>query len=266
MSQLTYAVTGVSSGIGAELARLLRSAGHCVYGLDINETDENVDVFISLDLNDETSIINAAAAIDRPLDGLCNVAGLPPRAGLEAVILQVNFIAQRQFTQALTPKFNQGASIVNMASRSGHGWSNNIDQIKRLAALRSSTEITAFVQQEKLDATACYNLSKQALILWTVAETENMVNQGFRINSLSPGGIATGILQDFKDAFGDIVKRNIKRAGRAGNATEVAEVAAFVLSAKSYWLKGTDIAIDGGMGAFGMSDRLELDVLRLSLS
>lgn len=264
MSNKKYVVTGVSSGIGAELARLLKSQGHTVIGLDIQKTSDNIDQFILLDLNDASSVRHAVSAIDEPLDGLCNIAGLPPREGLEKMILQVNFLAQRDFTNALLPNFKQNASIVNMASRAGHGWPNNLEQIKRLAALRTSSELDAFITDENLDATACYNLSKQAMILWTVAETENMVQRGLRINSLSPGGIATGILQDFKKAFGDAMARNVERAGRPGNAEEVAEIAAFVLSDKSHWLKGADIAIDGGMGAFGMSDRMELDVMRLT--
>lgn len=264
MTVKTYAVTGVTSGIGAAIARLLKAQGHTIIGFDIVETKDNVDTFIHLDLNDEASILNATTMASMPLDGLCNNAGLPPRPGLEPAILNVNFTAQRLFTKALVPQLKKGASVVNMASRAGHGWPNNIDQIKRFAAVQSANVLEAFIKTENLDATACYNLSKQAMILWTVAETEPMIQQGIRINSLSPGGVATGILQDFQKAFGDAMARNVERAGRPGNADEVAEIAVFVLSDKSHWLKGTDIAIDGGMGAFGLSDRLELDSLRLA--
>ena len=43
---------------------------------------------------------------------------------------------------------------------------------------------------------------------------------------------------------------------------EVAQVAAFALSRAAYWLKGVDIPIDGGMGAFNLTDRLGLECLR----
>ena len=59
MSGLTYAVTGVASGIGAALARILKEQGHCVIGLDIRETKHNVDHFIPVDLNDPASITAA---------------------------------------------------------------------------------------------------------------------------------------------------------------------------------------------------------------
>lgn len=50
MSGLTYAVTGVASGIGAEMVRILKECGHCVIGLDICDTKDNIGHFISLDL------------------------------------------------------------------------------------------------------------------------------------------------------------------------------------------------------------------------
>ena len=263
MAGSTYAVTGVASGIGAQLARILKEQGDRVIGLDIRETKDNVDHFITLDLNDQISISAAVAQIDFPLDGLCNNAGLPPRLGLEQTILQVNFLGTRAFTQAVLPHLREGGSIVNMASRAGHGWRDGLDQVKRLASLTQRDQLADFLAAEQIDATRCYNLTKEAVILWTVAEAEQMVQRGIRVNSLSPGGIATGILGDFQRVFGAAMARNIERAGRAGQPEEVAEVAAFLLSPASHWIKGTDIAIDGGMGAFNMADAMELGDLCL---
>lgn len=263
MTQLNYAVTGVASGIGAQLARILKTQGHRVVGFDITPAPENVDQFIALDLNDADSIAQAAAGVDMPLDGLCNNAGLPPRDGLEEAILQVNFLGTRAFTAAMVPHLRHGASIVNMASRAGHGWPTGIEQVKRLATLTDQSALAGFVADEQIDATRCYNLSKEAIILWTIAESEAMVNKGLRVNSLSPGGISTGILADFQKAFGDKMTRNVERAGRPGTPEEIAQLAAFVLSPLANWLKGADIAIDGGMGSFNQSDALGLAALRL---
>ena len=262
MPKLTYAVTGVASGIGAELARILKEQNHHVIGFDIRETSENVDQFIQLDLSNPESIASAAAQVTTPLNGLCNNAGLPPRDGLEAAILQVNFLGTRAFTNAMLDHFAHGASIVNMASRAGHGWREGLEQVKRLGSLTHPDQLAKFIRDEAIDATRCYNLTKEAVILWTIAETEAMLGRGVRVNSLSPGGISTGILGDFQKAFGDKMARNVARAGRPGRAEEIAQIAAFVLSADSHWLKGTDIAIDGGMGAFNHSDAMGLDVLR----
>lgn len=258
----TYAVTGVASGIGAEIAAKLKADGHRVIGFDRQETADNIDEFIALDLNDPASIAQAAAACRWSLDGLCNNAGVPPRDGLEAMILQVNFLGTRAFTRAMTDKLTAGASLVNMASRAGHGWQQNLDQNKRLAVLSGPEDAAAFVASEEIDATRCYNLSKEAMILWSLAITEEMVARDVRVNSISPGGVSTGILDDFRRAFGEKMARNVARAGRPGNPGEIASIAAFALSPDSGWLKGADIAVDGGMGAFNMTDALGLDVMR----
>lgn len=257
----TYAVTGVASGIGAAVAKSLKSRGNRVIGFDLKETTENVDQFIPLDLNDPRSITNAAGGIDGGLDGICNIAGLPPRDGLEAEILQVNFLGQRAFTQELLPRVQPGAAIVNMASRAGAAWRDNIDQNKRLAALSGPEAVPEFVASENIDATRCYNLSKEAMILWTLAMTERLIARDIRINSLSPGAVATGILDDFARVFGDRMKTNIARAGRAGQSQEIAAIVVFLLSDESSWLKGADIPVDGGMGAFNMADAMGLDAM-----
>ena len=261
----TIAVTGVASGIGAALARILSQRGHTVIGFDKNPAEQNVHQFIHLDLNDTSSITNAVKQCPSGLDGLCNNAGLPPRDGLEHTILQVNFIGTRAFTNAVASKMAPGASLVNMASRAGHRWQENLSQIKQLATLHTEAELEDFITKEGINATRAYNLSKEAIILWTLATTERMINSGLRVNSLSPGGVSTNILDDFKRAFGDVVAKNVKRAGRPGRPEEVAEIATFLLMPESHWIKGTDIAIDGGMGGFNIADSLGLDVLDTAL-
>jgi len=255
----------VASGIGAALARCLADQGHKLIGFDLREPQVTVDQFISVDLGDVASIRQAAAQVTTKLDGLCNNAGVPPRDGSEEVILQVNFLGQRAFTQQMLPHLVPGGSIVNMASRAGHGWRDNLEQVKRLAAVQDVAELRSFVQAEGLDPTRAYNLSKEAMILWTLSEAEPMLARGLRINSLSPGGIETAILDDFRRVFGDAMARNVARAGRPGLPEEVAEVAAFVLSPRASWLKGIDIPIDGGMGAFNATDQLGLAALRLPM-
>ena len=259
----TFAVTGVATGIGAELARILKEAGHTVVGFDLHATSANLDHFIPLDLNDPASITAAAAQVDWRFDGLCNNAGVPPRVGLEATILHVNFIGQRLFTEAMLPRLKEGASIVNMASRAGAAWRENLDQVKRLGALSRPDQLERFVDAEQLDAGRCYNLSKEAMIVWTMAIAEDMIQRGLRVNSLSPGGVATGILDDFRRVFGDRMARNLERAKRPGRPDEIARIAAFVLGADSNWLKGADIAIDGGIGAFNAADMLDLAVMKM---
>lgn len=220
----TYVVTGCASGIGAQLVQQLAQDGHRIIGLDRVEPEGTVDRFLPLDLADPASILAATAAIEEPLDGLCNNAGLPPRDGLAASILQVNFLGQRQLTNALLPSLQEGASVVNMASRAGGRWLEGRAQVLRLGAHSSGADLTEFLDAEGLDPVRSYDLSKEAMILWTFAMTEPLLRRGIRINSISPGGVNTPILDDFARAFGDRMTRNVARAGRPGAPDEIAAV------------------------------------------
>lgn len=262
MDQPHYAVTGVASGIGAALAALLLARGCRVTGFDVRAPADAAFPCHAVDLADLASIEAALAQAAGPFDGLCNNAGVSPRPGQEAAILTINYFAQRTVTRAMLPRLAPGASIVNMASRAGARWRENIEQVKRLATLNPH-DVAAFVRDERLDATRAYNLSKEALIAWTLAESEPMTARGLRINAVCPGAVATGLLSDFAAAFGDAMARNVARAGRPGEPAEIAAVAAFLLGPDSSWLRGAEISPDGGMGAFAATDALGLAALQL---
>lgn len=262
MQQPHYAVTGVASGIGATLAARLLARGCRVTGFDLRPPAGAAFPCHAVDLGELASIEAAFASAEGPFDGLCNNAGVSPKPGQEAAILTINYFAQRAVTRALLPRLAAGASIVNMASRAGARWRDNIEQVKRLAAL-DPRDVAAFVRDERIDAARAYNLSKEALIAWTVGESEAMTARGLRINAVCPGAVATGLLTDFAAAFGEAMARNVARAGRPGQPEEIAAVAAFLLGPDSSWLRGAEISPDGGMGAFAASDALGLAALRL---
>ena len=262
MNQPHYAVTGVASGIGAALAAQLLARGCRVTGYDVRPPANAPFACHAVDLGDLASIEPALAQAAGAFDGLCNNAGVSPRPGQEAAILTINYFAQRAVTRTLLPRLSPGASIVNMASRAGARWRENVEQIKRLAAL-DPRDVAAFVRDENIDATRAYNLSKEALIAWTLAESEAMTARGLRINAVCPGAVATGLLSDFAAAFGEAMARNVARAGRPGKPEEIAAIAAFLLGPDSSWLRGAEISPDGGMGAFAASDALGLATLRL---
>ncbi len=258
-----FAVTGVATGIGAELARQLLAAGAQVTGFDVKLPEHDDFPCHRVDLADLTSIKAVVEQSQGPFTGLCNNAGLSPRPGRESLILTVNFFAQRTLTQAILPKMTTNASIVNMASRAGARWPENIDQIKRLFAIDPAINLEAFIREEKIDHVRAYNLSKEAMIVWSIAETEAMTARKLRINALCPAAVSTGLLDDFAKAFGEQMAKNVARAGRPGQPEEIAAIAAFLLSPASSWLRGAEISPDGGMGAFAISDSLDLSGLRL---
>jgi len=254
---MRVALTGGATGIGAAIAQKLKAAGHHVTAFDIGDPRPNADHWIKTDLSDPNSIANALDAAEGPFDALINNAGLPPREGLAELVLKVNFIGLCTFLDGMLDKLASDAAIVNTASRAGAAWRDNLDQIKALMAL-SNSDVARFVVDQNMDATRAYNLTKEAVIVMTMARAEEMTLRGLRMNSASPAAVSTGILDDFIAAFGEKVAKNIARAGRAGLPDEAADVIIFLASPESAWIKGQDIVIDGGMSAMAMSDALEL--------
>lgn len=260
MAGLRVIITGCASGIGAEAARLLKQRGADITGLDVVEPKAHVDRYLPIDLSQLASIDRAVADLNGPYDALCNIAGLPCRPGLREKVLAVNVQGLRRLTGAVLPKLSSDASIVNMASRAGQRWRENIAQVNALLRLADDADLAAFCTTHGIDDVRAYDLSKEALIVWTIAQTEALAARGLRMNTISPGAVDTSILQDFLNAFGERATKQIARAGRSASATEVAEVVAFLASRESGWIKGTDIVVDGGKGAFATSDQLGLGI------
>lgn len=254
---MKVALTGGATGIGAEVAKKLAAEGHEVTAFDISEPDHGVATWIKTNLNDPVSIKAALQEAEGPFDALINNAGLPPREGLESVILGVNFFGFRSFLTGMLDKLTTGAAIVNVASRAGAAWRDNLDEVKALMG-SSAEDAETFIKDRNINHVRAYNLSKEAVIAFTLAETEAVISRGLRMNSVSPAAVSTGILDDFKTAFGEKAVKAIARAGRPGKPEEIADAILYLASPQSGWIKGQDIVVDGGMGAMGMTDALGL--------
>ena len=255
---MKVALTGGSSGIGAATATKFKDLGHHVTAFDIAKPADGVDEWIETDLGDPASIDAAVAKAGGPFDVLVNNAGLPPREGIGELVLKVNFLGFRRFLEAMLDNLADGAAIVNTASRAGAMWRENIDEVKALMALESAGELPDFIKERSIDHVRAYNLSKEAVIVYTVAGAERMIARGLRMNSVSPAAVSTDILEDFTKAFGERVANNIARVGRPSKPEEVADVICFLASGESAWLKGVDITIDGGMSALAQADAMGL--------
>ena len=257
---MRVALTGGSSGIGAAVAARLKRDGHHVTAFDLTEPSENIDAWVELNLADPASIAAAAAKVsDQSFDVLINNAGLPPREGNGELVLQVNYFGLKAFMDLMLDRLPEGGVIVNTASRAGAMWRDNLEQIKGLMALGGGGDgdgLADFIAAEEIDHVRAYNLSKEAVIVLTQVMTEDLLKRGLRINSVSPAAVSTGILDDFVSAFGERVGKAVARAGRAGNADEIADVICFLASSDSRWIKGQDIVIDGGISAFVTADAL----------
>ena len=239
-------VTGAASGIGAETAKLLKSQGAQVIAVDLNQPSANADQYIKADLADPLSIGRAIEALPAGIDGLCNIAGVPPTRG-RSLVLKVNFLGLRQFTQQLIGKLNDNAAIVNLASMAGHGWTKAVPRVKALLALEDFEAVEDFCREHSIDDVYSYLFSKEALIVWTMINRWTWRKQGIRMNCVSPGPVETPILPDFIKMLGERAQEDMTLLGRAGTPQEVAPLVVFLCSDGSRWISGANIPCDGGM-------------------
>ena len=245
----TIVVTGSASGIGLETARVCTAMGAKVLGIDVTKRFDHVGEFYRADLSDGATLDALIDVLPKGIDGIANVAGLPPTAPAEKV-LAVNLFGLKHLTLGLIPKLNDGASIVNLASLAGFGWSNAV------AAMCASENVHvddagdfATANQITNNGGRSYFFSKEALIAWTMQNRWTWRDRGIRMNTVSPGPVDTPILGDFLETLGARAEEDARIMDRPGTPQDLAPIVAFLLSDMTTWIRGTNIPADGGMSS-----------------
>jgi NAD(P)-dependent dehydrogenase (short-subunit alcohol dehydrogenase family) len=242
-------VTGSSSGIGWETAKLLTQQGAEVLGVDINKNFDHVEEFYRVDLSDPSAIDALIDVLPDGIDGLVNNAGLPPTRPAEQ-LLAINLLTIKHLTNGIAKRLNDNASIVNVASLAGFGWPQAIPAIKASEQLTFDA-IPAFMAEHNItnEGGRSYFFTKEALIVWTMQNRWKWRDRGIRMNVISPGPVNTPIIGDFLETLGARAEEDARVMDRPGEATDIAPIIAFMLSDLSSWIRGTNIPADGGMSS-----------------
>lgn len=241
----TIIVTGAASGIGAATAAYIAARGATVFSVDIQRPARIVGEFFEADLGDKRSIDRLVSELPAGVNGLANVAGLPPTRSAEEVV-RVNLVGLRYLTQQLVHTMADGASIVNLASLAGLGWGDATGTIKAAEAL-DFEDVSDFCAAYGVVGSRSYFFSKEALIVWTMQHRWTWRSRGIRMNAVSPGPVDTPILKDFVETLGARAEEDMRTMDRPGTPADIAPVVAFLLSDGSQWIRGTNIPVDGGM-------------------
>lgn len=242
-------VTGCASGIGAHVARQVADLGGEVIGLDIKPPAESMGEFVELDLSDQASIDRAADAVGGPVDALFNVAGVSSGIKDPLRVVTINFLGTRRFTEALVPRMPTGSAIANVSSLAASAYRQNAPVTSGLVDTDSVEAGIRWCEShpEALADGGGYRLSKEAIILYGMAQVTALGAKGIRINCTAPGVTDTPILDQLRSAYGQEFLDSFRTPlGRAAEPEEQASVLTFLNSRAASYLTGQVIWVDGG--------------------
>jgi NAD(P)-dependent dehydrogenase (short-subunit alcohol dehydrogenase family) len=250
LNSRTIVVTGASSGIGAEVARLARFQGAKVIGIDRNDPMVSLDGFVKADLSRPEAIDEATKALPAKFDALINAAGVPGTVDRDTVA-RVNYLGLRHLTEAVLGRLSPGGSIVNFASILGAEWQARLDAHKALAKTDSFAAGLKWLAANPVPQETCYQFFKEALIVWTFLRSHELsMKRDLRMNCVAPGPVFTPILGDFVTMLGEQrVQADAARMKRPAFGDEIAPAVLFLCSDAARWINGINLPIDGGLAA-----------------
>ncbi|HET7741913.1 MAG TPA: SDR family oxidoreductase [Mycobacterium sp.] len=235
-------VTGAASGIGAAIARTLMSAGVRTIRLDLRAPDPEPDfaaelqVGVAADVRDPHLMgrLAEAGVAGDAISYLVNCAGIIDNTGFSGVdrqawlrCLEINLVGAYNLIDALSPALRGAthSAIVNI----------------------TSIEASRVIALSDPDPTPQYAASKAGLHMLTQTAARALAVDGVRVNSISPGFVATPMAAAHGDTtvLPPALAARVP-AGRFAEPDDIAQAAAFLLSDQAGYITGTDLRVDGG--------------------
>ena len=243
-------VTGGTSGIGRRIVSLFRDEGAEVIftgrreALGAEVAGETGATFLPADAASET---DAARVIGHALDRHDRVDVLVNNAGGPAPVGRIEELPLEGFDRTMAVHVRGALAHIKQAAPSmraaGRGSIVNIGSVAGHRAGYSSSMI--------------YSVAKAALIHLTRCAAMELGEDGVRVNSVSPGAIATGIFgkaMGLDPAAADATVPKVKElmAGmqtipRAGLTDDIAFATLFLAGDEAGFVNGEDIVVDGGL-------------------
>jgi NAD(P)-dependent dehydrogenase (short-subunit alcohol dehydrogenase family) len=254
-------VSGCFSGMGEATARSLLDLGAEVHGIDYKETALKLASFTRVDLREPGEIDAAIAGIGGKVDALFNCAGLPQTAPALDV-MKVNYAGTRRVTEQVLSLMSEGAAIVSISSNGGLGWSRRIPVLMELLKIDNYADSIQWCEQNTETVKEGYAFSKEAIILWTMLTSSQLIKRGIRLNCTMPGPTQTPMMKHFEAASqASVLDVFIQPINRRSTPEEQAGPLIFLNSDAATYINGIAMPVDGGfMGAMA-TGQIDLSAL-----
>ena len=230
-------ITGISRGIGLEIAKCFQKDGYFVVGtsrsnFDLNEalsSDQCLHIPLDVTNRDQVSAcLDNLKDKDKVPNVLINNAGITKD---QLFLRMKNEDWDDVINSNLTSVFNISKLFVKSMVKNRSGRIINISSVAGLMGNPGQVN---------------YSASKAGLGGFTRALAKEVAARNITVNCIAPGFIETDMTKHFQDDELENIINQIP-AFKMGNPENIADLALFLASDKANYITGQTISVDGGL-------------------